>query len=1114
MGEPVTSAPKFHADGKPLWNAKLRDHKEIKAACNPRGSYTKTVPRKRTQPWKEKPELSSDYIHALNTDTLASTAKHHQRVEVQSRNEKCQQTHDKEHKELHGLHTQAKLAVRLGKGATHVANASPTKKAPQVQGRDVSSQALADDITKGAWQIKKKKIHGALHIASSSTLIWVVDKYGRLRCFNQNAQNLNNFGGEPTIVTNDGVLIEKGFGDKVYTALACSNNHVYAGTNMGQVDVYNTQTMTLVQELVVQSDVEDPRRPAPSLTHGSSITTISLNDFGLLVTNDAGQFAICRLGEDGKVTKVAKVFQAHGEGVISSAVTYHKAHFKKNQVKKENRGLKKRNQTRPVGFDKSDEDLDIVHYALIWLGYHDGTLKVYDLRYASNPTYEPEVLRAPFNVLNAQTQKAESELRSVVHAGGVSALCVGSHHVANLGQQVWSAGSDFFVRCWVVRSDDRDVNTFVPSQPLARHTGKVTCLRKVQHQMWSGSEDGKVALWDLKTQKLIGVLPVLNLGRVHVTDITIVGMLIYVCTSDSFLRVILNQEFAAHQEEQVYQNYKCTLQDLEEAFQKTHRENGRLHKHIRALVTQLRRSEFWKVEDDKATRQECEKKVPEPHLFVNATVEGATYPDTVVYSDIDLLNTLTKPRLFKVGVWHNQDKVKGFQFYYNSLDFELDRTVITPGAVHIFDPSEGENLDEPNSFLTLRHCGRKGETISEISVRVVQPDRKQPAYVEQLRLWVNSPSLPNSNTNFHTFGKQSSSAPEKKLASKPGYRVLSLYGGRDPSLAGGITSVGLLLQRTHTAVDAYHESLRAEAAKLKKPIADQYQLRVIANRPRVDELLTPWARDQKKHTIQELQQRLDELDRKWNHQRTVILGEWSLPWMHNEWAATMKETDQIQLEMAELLGTFYHAERELIAEIARLQEKADQEEEKLLAIETKRETQAQLHKSELSRLRRTEQQYKEQTAEIAEKKIPALNVEIDKVKPTHSTKQAEKAAIQREYEAKKVEVDQVLAELARAKAACKSLQDQIAEYNKDIAAAQKNTEALKKKAQGFQEGAMRDKIAKKTNDVNQQQLQLDALTNQAADLEGAKTKLSQNVALHEKLLARQVYKNENRRCGS
>eukprot|EP00696_Hemimastix_kukwesjijk_P004664 gnl/Hemi2/15965_TR5275_c0_g2_i1.p1 gnl/Hemi2/15965_TR5275_c0_g2~~gnl/Hemi2/15965_TR5275_c0_g2_i1.p1 ORF type:complete len:819 (-),score=375.22 gnl/Hemi2/15965_TR5275_c0_g2_i1:48-2504(-) len=494
---------------------------------------------------------------------------------------------------------------------------------------------------------------------------------------------------------------------------------------------------------------------------GASLKCIVPAPYGLWVAGKDGHLRLF----DYNTGSIRREHNA-GHAVKCMALSHHSMPYNRSS-----------NQPRPFGANTIDDVENTVSYDLVWAGLSSGFVSVFDLR---ESYCEPSSVKA--------------------HQGGVRTIACDSRN------QIWSGGRDNNIRVW-------NTSTLKPSKPLVKHAEAVTRLTQVGGKMWAGSWDGKVSVWGLKNHQLIGVLPGIGYSKAAVLDVAVVGLFIWLATSDNMLRVFLNEPFLEKVQDKA--TYNLPIHDLEELLSKTLQENSRLHKQIRALLTQLRRCPQWE---------------------------------------------------------------------------ELAREAKTD--------SDG-----------------------------------------------------------------------------------------NPKLS--------------------KEEMEVERAKTH-----------------IDGIISSWASRHEANTMADLFARLEQLEKRWYEQRKLILGEWQLPWMSDEWESSVHDSDQLQLDAAELYGAFCITEARLVLDQKRLQEILSEWEQKnalhrdkVAEAKQAHEQFLEEHKVQLERLQEREAELRDQIPGL-EKRDDADRPEVLKHRSVKTEAERLLAGVQRQH-------DDALSQLEKAKKAEQDVHKQI-----------------------------------------------------------------------------------------
>eukprot|EP00696_Hemimastix_kukwesjijk_P018379 gnl/Hemi2/7244_TR2466_c0_g1_i1.p1 gnl/Hemi2/7244_TR2466_c0_g1~~gnl/Hemi2/7244_TR2466_c0_g1_i1.p1 ORF type:complete len:722 (+),score=211.02 gnl/Hemi2/7244_TR2466_c0_g1_i1:53-2218(+) len=162
------------------------------------------------------------------------------------------------------------------------------------------------------------------------------------------------------------------------------------------------------------------------------------------------------------------------------------------------------------------------------------------------------------------------------HSAGVHAMCVNEN-------QIWCGSDDRAISIWDAHSK-REVTR------LSKHSGRVGVLANVGSRIWSGAHDSKVGVWNPKKGELIGFLPG---GYSQIYDIAVVGLFVWVATKDELLRIFISQNLLECAQADLNKYCLSSVEELDGLLSSTVLENIQLYQLLRTLYTQLMRSEAW-----------------------------------------------------------------------------------------------------------------------------------------------------------------------------------------------------------------------------------------------------------------------------------------------------------------------------------------------------------------------------------------------------------------------------------------------------------------------------------------------------------------------------------------
>jgi len=145
------------------------------------------------------------------------------------------------------------------------------------------------------------------------------------------------------------------------------------------------------------------------------------------------------------------------------------------------------------------------------------------------------------------------------------------------------------------------------------------------------------------------------------------------------------------------------------------------------------------------------------------------------------------------------------------------------------------------------------------------------------------------------------------------------------------------------------------------------------------------------------------------------MGEWQLPYMHAEWDVIMKDTDRVQLDMAELLGVFYHTEQTLIKDVEKAQAALAAARAAATGLTNEKDLEIHRHTTGCSSLQSQAVTHNHEK-DVIEANLPEVNNSVDKLKSQMNDVRAKHSEAHKVYGATDDKIKALRKQLANLKA--------------------------------------------------------------------------------------------------
>eukprot|EP00696_Hemimastix_kukwesjijk_P019526 gnl/Hemi2/8781_TR3043_c0_g1_i2.p1 gnl/Hemi2/8781_TR3043_c0_g1~~gnl/Hemi2/8781_TR3043_c0_g1_i2.p1 ORF type:complete len:707 (+),score=216.15 gnl/Hemi2/8781_TR3043_c0_g1_i2:52-2172(+) len=241
----------------------------------------------------------------------------------------------------------------------------------------------------------------------------------------------------------------------------------------------------------------------------------------------------------------------------------------------------------------------------VWSAGVDGTVRLWELESLTNK----RVLHVPVQLLEIHCLVAVNQYE--VWAGAengsiyvfdptvsddprevIKAHDEAVHCLCRNGNNVWSGSDDHTIAVW-------DIHSKSEVKRLERHHSRVSVLTSAGSRIFSGSFDCKIALWDPTRYEVVGNLP----GNfcTPIFDIAAVGLYLWAAAKDDVISVYLVQDVVDVAQGDLNKYCLRSVNELSQLLASTVSENEQHLVSLRTLFTQLMRCEAWYAKQGKPT---------------------------------------------------------------------------------------------------------------------------------------------------------------------------------------------------------------------------------------------------------------------------------------------------------------------------------------------------------------------------------------------------------------------------------------------------------------------------------------------------------------------------------